>query len=144
MGSKELMAILFNDDKLKTLLLIPPDDKNNRMTVTKKYIIPSYGTDVVTTTEKCRIIFRNVPAGTTNNQYCRVNTVLFEIFVEVTNEYIGFDRRQMLIADRLRELLSGKYVGAWKYKAIDEGELFCGTANYRRYFIRFEHKMVYI
>jgi hypothetical protein len=141
-----LFKTLYDDTELKNLMLIPDTMKNNLAEIRKNYIVQSYGSDLITLTEKCRIIYRNVPSRQTNNEYCRFSDVIFEIFVNNTNEYIvpGFDRRQMLIADRLRTLLSTKRIGNWRYKAVDEGELYCSTQNYRRYYIRFEYKMVYI
>jgi hypothetical protein len=141
--SKALFLVLYNDDTLKSLLLIPTADKTNMAKVRDTYIVQSYGSDDIVTNESCKIIYHDISLTETNNDYCKLDGIVFEIYVKGASEYSGLDRRQFLIAGRLNYLLSRKYVGSLKFKPIDKGELYCSTQNYKRYFVKYRYKRIY-
>lgn len=144
--SRQLFLKLYNDTTLKDLMLIPAIEKNDMAKVRDTYIIDTNGSDAIVTTENCKIMYYNVPLTGTNNSHCKLDGMIFKIFVKSSQEYTlanGLDKRQLAIADRLNVILGRQYVGDWKFNPVDKGSLFCGTSGYKLYFVRYENLRVY-
>lgn len=144
---KQIFLTLYNDTTLKNLLKIPATEKTNIAKVRDKYITNNFGSDTIIVEESCRIIYHNVPLTETQNQFVKWDGIIFEIFVKNADEYNAttnaLDRRQELIADRLIELLSRKYVGSLKFEPKDKGDLYSATQGYKRYFVKFAYKRIF-
>jgi hypothetical protein len=143
LNNKNLILELYNDDELKELMLIPEADRRNIAKIRDVYISTAFGSDTIITTEPCRILYRNISLAETNNINVKRDNIVFEIYVKASNSYIGLEKRDELIAERLYQILARKYVGDLKFEPEDKGQLYCSEAGYSRYFIKFWYKTIF-
>lgn len=146
--SKLIFLTLYNDLKLKDLMDIPTIDKNNVVKIRDNYIISTFNTDALIISETSRILFRNTNLIETNNFMVKRDSIIFDIYVKNSEEFTTDPvdrllRRQLLIAERIYELLAYKTIGNMKFYFADKGDLMSNTQNYKRYFIRFDYKIVH-
>ena len=107
-----IRSVIFTDEELKTLMMIPEDEKDNIVAFRDKYFINTVTSDEVVGDIPVRITYRLDEPMETSSPNVVKNRLYFDIFVETKNAYnYGKDRmlhRGDLIADRLNHLLGGK------------------------------------
>ena len=128
--------VLFQDDKLKDLMLIPGG--TDIITFQKKYFIRDGSTDELLTKEKTRVVYHDDEGMYTGNKGVRGKYKSFDIFVSEDVEHTAdTDRlrsRQVLIAERLKYLLLRQRVCehmAFQYE--DEYDMWTKTVGYKEY-----------
>jgi len=128
--------VLFQDDKLKELMLVPKT--TDILTFQKKYFIRDGSTDELLTTEKVRVVTHDDEGAFTFNKNVRVKYKSFDIFVSEDVEHTAdVDRlrsRQVLIAERIKYLLLRQRVCehlAFQYE--DEYDQWTKTVGYKLY-----------
>jgi hypothetical protein len=151
MGQKDEMRSirlqLFNDTTVKDLMGIPEEDYNNIFAFRDNYCIAGYGTyEILTMPLTSRILMYWDDLTDTKNHKVGVRPLIFEIWVQNSKQYgvTGniFDRRQDLIAERIKKLFNGKRIEGFLFWFSDMGDLHSNTQDYIRMFIRFEVKYI--
>ena len=128
--------ILFQDDKLKELMLVPVG--TDIITFQKKYFIRDGSTDELLTNEKVRIVCRDEESLLTTNKGVNVKYKVFDIFVKEDVEHTAYvDRlksRQVMVAERIKYLLLRQlYVENMRFGYEDEYDQWTKTVGYKLY-----------
>lgn len=135
--------VLFEDDKLKDLMLVPKG--TSIIDFQKKYFIRDGSTDELLTNEKVRIVTYDEQGSETWNKGVRVKYKNFDIFVSDDVEHTAdIDRlrsRQILIAERIKYLLLRKWdVEHLHFQYEDEYDQWTKTVGYKMYKLTFFYK----
>lgn len=143
-----LYAMLYRDEKLKQLLLIPDSDFFKPALFRDKYFINSQKADaVIDNTVDCRVIFYQSAMTETGNERVQKQAVVFEIMVKRTHLYDvsdnAFVRRDKEIAERIYTILSRKYLYGFQLRPMNKGDLEPSSEGYSRYMTAFEYKQVF-
>lgn len=142
-----LIKLLVNDTTLKTLMDISSSNQSNYRTLVDKYFLQTYVSDLYTNDGSCRLLIRNGAQYDTNNEYVKFNSVLIEIYVPKTKDFMsGFQTRTNQISDRLIYLLNQTQVNPdneMKLKFKEFYELASATDHFKRSVMKFEWKKIY-
>lgn len=140
--------IIFKDEKLKELMMIP--EGTDIITFFDKYFIRAGYANTLVEHEDVRIVYGVTDNGDTGVPDVKLNTLNFDIYVKTEHLHnADCDRlkyRTVLIADRLKEILKlNDFVGntGYKFRLAGEGELGTRTSGYGRYGISFRFMRVY-
>lgn len=144
---KAIRLLLFNDDELKELMAIPEDDFHSIIAFRDKYCIAGAGTyENIEMDIPVRLLVSWATMSQTNNNYVNYRPLDFEIWVQRSKEYgvtnNVFDRRQELIADRIKHLLTKNRIEHFKFIFDDMNDMRSNTQDYNRFFIRFRVKYI--
>ena len=103
-----LRDVIFADDELKRLMLIP--ENTNIITFIDKYFVRAGYTTKVLTNESVRIVYGNVHSTETRNPNVTRNEMSFDIYVKLDHIHNAENDRLVmrthLIAKRLIDLLT--------------------------------------
>ena len=143
-----IYSMLYQDEELKDLMLIPEADYNNPAAFRDKYFINSQKTDKVLAVDvDCRVIFYKSAMVETENARVKKQAVVFEIFTKNHCQYgVGsnaFTRRDVAVAERLRELFGYETLRNLSFRPLDQSDLAPGADGYNRYMASFEYKLVF-
>lgn len=136
--------VLFTDEKLRQLMLIPED-----CTITRfrdKYFVEGEGTNEIMTDEDVRILCYDSQSGETGNKNVFLRYKEFDIYVKRDVLFNATDdrlqRRYDLIADRIKYLLCRtQTVCGIRFRVADPGyNLFTKLAGYDRFHVSFSYK----
>lgn len=135
--------VLFQDDKLKQLMLIP--DSTNIIDFIDKYFIENVSGDELIFNEKVRIVWYDKQMDSTGNKNVRSMHKQIDIFVKQNVSHnADHDRLRMrhdMIATRLRYLLTkDQAIYGMRFTYVDEYQLWTKTPGYRRYHVVFSYK----
>jgi len=135
--------VLFQDDKLKELMLVP--EGTDIMTFQKKYFIRDGSTDELLTNEKVRVVTYDEQGSETWNKDVKIKYKNFDIFVSEDVEHTAdTDRlrsRHILIAERIKYLLLRQpVVEHLRFHYEDEYDQWTKTVGYKMYKITFFYK----
>lgn len=124
-------------------MLVP--DGTDIVTFTDKYFIRDGSTDELLTTEKVRIVHRDVQGFETFNPNVKNKYRDFDIFVSedvehtATNDWL--QSRHILIAERIKYLLlRQRTVENLRFRYEDEYDLWTKTVGYKLYRLTFFYK----
>ena len=128
--------VLFQDDKLKELMLVP--EGTDILTFQKKYFIRDGSTDELLSNEKVRIVAYDTESFFTRNKNVRVKYKNFDIFVSEDVEHTAdIDRlrsRHIMIAERIKYLLLRHRVCEHLiFQYEDEYDMWTKTVGYKAY-----------
>lgn len=128
--------VIFEDEKLKELMLLPPD--TDIVDFTDKYFIRDGSTDELLTNEKVRIVHHDSQGFETFNPNVRGKYHEFDIYVSEDVEHTGSDdylqSRQVLIAERLKYLLlRRRNIEHLRFRYEDEYDQWTKTVGYKMY-----------
>lgn len=135
--------VLFQDDKLKELMLVP--EGTDIITFQKKYFIRDGSTDELLTNEKVRVVTYDEEGSFTFNKAVRVKYKNFDIFcsedVEHTADIDRLKSRQVLVAERIKYLLLRQpVVEHLRFQYEDEYDMWTKTVGYKMYKVTFFYK----
>lgn len=137
--------VLFKDDELKRLMLIPEGTKI--MDFVQKYFTKAAVATNPVTSQDVRIIYHTYKTNPTNNPYVTVNEMSFDIYVKLDKLYgaerDGLSLRTELIANRLNNLLTKHRFDSYNFRCSGESESPTSVIGYTRYTIIFEYKRTY-
>ena len=131
-------TILFPDERLKDLLLIPDRDRENIMKFITEYFVRFPMTDEVLADHKVRVIYDDEEPDDMNIAQAVKAKLVFDIFVKSDHLHdVEQDRlkdRAVLIADRIRHLLTrSTYVCGLRFRMGKQFGVGSRTIGYRRY-----------
>ncbi len=135
--------VLFQDEKLKSLLLVPKGTDISHFI--DKYFIENTSGDEILIDEKVRVIYFDSEGGDTGNKNVKAMYKEFDIYVK-EDALHNADRDRLkcrydLIAERLRYLLTKEdYVCGMKFQYENAFNLWTKTPGYRRYHVVFSYK----
>lgn len=148
-----IRTVIFPDETLKKLMLLPEDTKLVKFL--DKYFIRVGYTDQLLTNEDVRIVYGNVYSGNAYNPMTMKQEMSFDIYVKNEHAHdVGDDRlmlRGELIQERLNQLLKGRVVArdynkdnkpfdtAYKFYCIGMGNLGSPTPGYNAFNITFTY-----
>lgn len=135
--------VLFTDDKLKGLMLVPVG--TDIINFQKKYFIRDGSTDELLTNEKVRIVTHDEQGTWTFNKGVIVKYKSFDIYVSEDIEHTAdIDRlksRQVLIAERIKYLLLRQWdCEHLHFQYEDEYDMWTKTVGYKLYRLTFFYK----
>ena len=135
--------VLFQDDKLKMLMLVPVG--TDIITFEKKYFIRDGSTDELLTNEKVRIVTHDDQGLGMFNHGVHGKYKTFDIYCKEDEEYTAdvdrLKRRQVLIAERIKYLLlRNRICEHIRFEYEDEYDLWTKTVGYKLYRITFFYK----
>lgn len=142
----QIMKVLVNDDKLKELMVIPEQDRQNYSKLLEEYFIETYLSDILTTDSICRLLIYPADTRETLNKFVYADSFIIEIFVPSKLDRLGmenFERRILKIADRLIQLFHNKTINGTSFRLTGKNELMSGSREFKRYFLKFSFKKVY-
>lgn len=133
-----ILTVLFPDEKLKTLLMIPASERNDIMKFITQYFVKYPMSDVVLEDHKVRVIYDDDRGEPTNIPEVVKKYLVFDIFVKSDYIYNADDNRlkdrSILIFERIKYLLTrNEYVCNMKFTCIDDYGVGSKTIGYRRY-----------
>lgn len=136
--------VIFPDEELLDLMLIPNDVRDDIVTFIQKYFVKDVTTDELVTTEDVRICYSQA-VGRNIGKYMVKKYLNFDIYVKDTELHTASDdmlqSRDELIAEKLKELLTDKrYVCLINFTYEDMYDLYTKTVGYHRYRIVFSYK----
>jgi len=130
-----LRNIIFKDDDLKELMMIPKG--TNIVTFIDRYFIRAGTSSVVLKDEEVRIIYSATSVGTQTDKVSS-NIISFDIYVK--NDHLhdccddGLVFRTQMISQRLCQLLTQKrYNGVYRFYDPNDGDMNTSTIGYSRY-----------
>ena len=128
--------VLFQDDTLKTLMLVPSG--TDIVKFQKKYFIRDGSTDELLTNEKVRIVVHDDEGDDTFNKGVKVKYKTFDIYVSEDVEHTAdldlLRSRQVMIAERIKYLLlRQQVVENIRFKYEDEYDQWTKTVGYKMY-----------
>ena len=128
--------VLFQDDKLKELMLVPKG--TDIITFQTKYFIRDGSTDELLTNEKVRIVHHDDQGSWTFNKDVIVKYKNFDIYVNEDVEHTAdIDRlrsRQVMIAERIKYLLlRSRNCQNLSFGYEDEYDMWTKTVGYKLY-----------
>ena len=144
---KSIRLLFFNDDELKELMAIPEKDYYSIIAFRDFYCIADAGTfENIEIDQPVRLIMYWGDMAMTNNHMVMWRPLDIEIWVQRSHEYgvtnNVFDRRQELIANRIKHLLGEKRIEHYKFHLEEMYDMRSNTQDYTRYFMRFRVKYV--
>lgn len=127
-------------------MLIPEADHNDIRKFVDKYFVEDILSDAPVTDEKVRILYydtEGVKLG--GGPHVTKKYLEFDVYVRNTELYTAdrdrLRRRDKMIGQRLKELLTGKrYVCNMRYAYEDDYPLGCKVIGYRRWHMVFSYK----
>ena len=146
---KDVRLLLFNDNELMDLMLIPEDKREDLVSFRDEYCVVGLNNspNVITSDIPVRLVLGWSSGSMTNNPNVLLRKVRFEIYVSLTYEYEEtenvLDRRAELIESRIIYLLSNKKIQGFKFNLADVGDLDTFSYDYTRSFVTFTVKNVY-
>ena len=90
-------SVLFKDNELKALMMIPSSDANNIISFRDKYFIHATITDTPITNESVRVLYSEELPMETSAPNVFTHTIVFDIYV---NDGVKYGA----VADRMQEL----------------------------------------
>lgn len=137
--------VLFKDEMLLDMMMIPPEDRNNVLTFITRYFVRQGMSDVLITNEQVRIMYADVEGAAMNIPQMSKRYLEFDIYVRDKHLHnYDSDRlrsRHQLIAERIKYLLTRtKFVENMCFTVIDEFDLGTKTIGYDRYHLIVEYK----
>ena len=139
--------VLFPDEELKELMLIPDKDKSNIMKFITNYFIRSVAPDEILTDEDVRICYSE-DSGRSLGSNCLKKFFNCDVYVKTKNlhdcgnDLLAF--RTDKICQKLKELLTTeKYVCMIDFTYEDDYDLFSKLAGYTRHRIVFSYKITF-
>lgn len=144
---KAIRLLLFNDEKLKELMAIPEKDFYSLIAFRDKYCIVGAGTfENIEIDIPVRLIIYWADMSMTNNHMVTYRPLDIEIWVQRSKEYgvsnNVLDRRQELIAQRIKELICKDRIEHFKFYMDEMHDMRSNTQDYNRYYIRFRVKYI--
>ena len=140
--------VLFPDEVLKELMLIPATNRKNIKTFIEKYFVEDALPDELVTDEDVRILYYETEGSSIGHPNIIQKYLEFDIFVKNASLYNAtndrLQRRDKLILARLKHLLlSETYVCGLRFAYTDDYHLGAKTVGYRRYHAVFSYKQTY-
>lgn len=140
-----IRKVLFADDQLRTLMLIPKN--TSILTFVKNYFIRAGYTNLTVRDEKVRIIYGDARSFDVDAPNIRKQVLSFDIYVKEEEQYnADADRlimRTQLIANRIMELLtSQRYLYGYRFWLNGDSDMGTSVAGYARYNISFQYMKV--
>lgn len=126
--------------------MIPADERRDIRKFIERYFVEDVLVDAPVTDEKARIVYYETEgAKLYDNRHITKKHIEFDIYVRGTEVYTAdvdrLRRRDKLIAQRLKELLTGKeHVRNMRYAYEDDYTLGSKIIGYRRWHIVFSYK----
>lgn len=107
--------VLFRDDMLKTLMMVPRDKFNDIMAFQREYFIRDVVVDELIDTQSVRVVYAMADGGSAGfKSSMRTQLILFDIFVKENEMHTAhIDRlkyRTQLISERIKWLLTRDYM----------------------------------
>ena len=135
--------VLFQDEKLKELMLIPRG--TDLMKFQDKYFIRDGSTDELLTKEKVRVVHHDEKGFDNFHPNVRSKYKMFDIFVSEDVEHTATENRlqsrQVLIAERIKYLLlRHRVVENLRFQYEDEYDMWTKTIGYKLYRIVFFYR----
>lgn len=139
--------VLFPNEELKELMLIPEADKKNIIKFINNYMIRSVAPDEILTTEDVRISYSEY-TGKSLGSNCLKKILNFDVYVKTNHLHDCSDDllkfRTDMICQKLKELLTTeKYVCRIDFTYEDDFDLFSKLAGYARHRIVFSYKITF-
>ena len=146
MWNSVIRDVIFKDEKLKRLMMIPED--TNILAFTERYFIRAGYTGEIVRDENVRIVYGIIHSESTAVPNIRRNELCFDIYVkDKVQRNADRDRlalRTELIKNRLVELLTGqRYVKGFRFWISGEGDMGTRAVGYARYNVSFQYMKVY-
>lgn len=147
--TKAIRLLLFNDEKLMDLMMVPADKRDDLVSFRDEYCVVGLDNapNVIADNVPVRLVLGWASASDTNNPSVLLRKLRFEIYVSLTYQYEEsdnvLDRRTELITNRIIYLLSEKRIEGFKLKVADLGDLDTFSYDYTRSFVTFTVKNVY-
>ena len=143
--NKTIREVLFADDELRELMLLPKDV--NVLTFVKNYFIRAGYTNLTVRDEKVRIIYGDIGSYDVGAPNIRMQKMSFDIYVK--EEYLhnaSADRllmRTQLIANRIVELLTKeRYINGYRFWLAGDMDMGTTVAGYARYNVSLNYMKV--
>lgn len=139
--------VIFPDQELKDLMMIPEADNSDIIAFIQKYFIRDPSPDELLTNQDVRICYGDM-AGTPIGKYAVRKNMFFDIYVkqehehDVDNDVLKY--RSDVLCSKLRELLTDqKYVCHIAFNYVDDYILFTKTIGYTRHRILFSYNITF-
>lgn len=135
--------IIFPDEKLKTLMKLPPD--TNIISFIDNYFIRAGFTNKTLKDETVRIIYGDVGTKLAGAPHVLKQQMDFDIYVKLTDVHNACNDRLVyrthLIAERIKELLTeqNEHLGGYVFRCIGESDMGTSTIGYTRHNISFAY-----
>ena len=143
----DVIRYLFKDDKLKRLMLIPPEDYDNIAAFRDKYFVVGTIVDAILTKEMVRIVYYNDDSDDYGD-HVKKRYLHFDIYVNAKHLYdVDQDRlkrRDQAIFQRLKELLLRRpHLCRLRFDYEDDFDYGTKTVGYKLYHGLFSYKTTY-
>lgn len=137
--------VLFPDEELLDLMMIPEDDRENIVKFIDKSFIRDPGPDEIVTDEDVRICYSEMEGQALGSNVVR-KYLFFDVYVK--NEHLHDVGDDMLafrtdkICQKIKEdLISDTYVCRLRFNYVDDFSLFTKMIGYTRHRIIFSYKI---
>lgn len=145
---KNLMLILFNDEKLKDLMAIPIADRNDLILFRDKYCIADVNASAsVDNTIPCRLVLSWLSIQQTRNADVAIRPLNVDIYTQKKRQYDvtnnALDRRQDMVTKRIKQLIHNERISDFLFRSLNLGDLLSGNLDYSRCFILFNVKYIF-
>lgn len=136
--------VIFQDDELKDLMLIPENEKDDIIAFIERYFIEDAMADELLTNEKVRICYYGEEGTDFGSNHIRKKYISFDIYVHRDQIYASntdaLKTRTKMIAQRLKELLTDRrHVENMSFTYEDDYNLGTKTVGYVRHHITFSY-----
>lgn len=143
-----IRQVLFADEELKELMLIPEDKRDDALEFVDKYFIESPAPDEVMLKEDVRVLFYDEAGKETSHPFVTRKIFSIDVYVKKDKLYGGDEddymkRRDRLIFQRIRNLISKKRFKGYNFTCYDDYPLSCKVEGYARYHGVFYYKKTY-
>lgn len=139
---------MFPDDTLKTLIMVPDEDKDNIKKFITEYLVKFPMTDEILSNQKVRVIYDDEQGEAMNIPNAVKRKLVFDIYVKSDVLHTADDDRMkdraILIFERIRYLLTREEtICKMRFRCEDDYGLGAKTIGYRRYRGVFSYKKTY-
>lgn len=139
--------VVFPDDDLLELMMIPEEDRENIVLFIDKYFIRDPGPDEIVTNEDVRICYSETQGQSLGSNVLR-KYIFFDVYVK--NDHLHDFDDDMLsfrtdkICQKLKENLTDEtYVCRLRFSYVDDYSLFTKMIGYTRHRIVFSYKITF-
>ena len=142
-----IRGVIFKDDVLKDLMLIPDTNKNNIVLFRDKYFTNDVISDEIMAGEGVKVVYYDGEPTDTSSIHFMKHRLYIDIFVKKENAHdYGLDRmlhRGELIGERLIHLLGGKRHSNIKFFSRGIYDQVSKKEGYDRKTVVFMYKKIY-